>query len=90
MANCQNACLGSSNDVLSAILAQDTSVLVRWTQVIQAFETAGGFPQSAQTINSILSTNVNNCAGSTSGLYANILEQRQAIFNMLQGVILAI
>lgn len=81
MANCPSNCTGSNTAILEAKLDVEIATFVRLSQVVQAF---GGqptvvFPTFAAT----------TCTSSESGLYANLLTQKQANFDMLQQVLLA-
>lgn len=86
MHNCTGNCIGSTTALLTAILNQDVATFVRLQQVVQAFETANGAPQSDQ---GTLTPPDNVCSQSEAGLLALILDQRTANFNQLGAVVAA-
>lgn len=82
MTNADNCCCtNTENTNLFAILQQDRSIFVRLSQLAQAF---GG-----QASGSVASSNV-SCTSEETILLASILAQRQANFDQLQQVILAV
>lgn len=82
MANCPSSCAGSVTEILTEKLTLERAIFVRLSQVVQAF---GGQPVVVfPELNGI------SCSDSESELLADILEQKQANFNMLQQVILAV
>lgn len=80
MHNCTSNCIESTSELLTSILQQEVAISIRLSQVVQAFETSAGQPQSDQ--GDILTPD-NVCSQSETGLLAAILEQRIVNFNLL-------
>lgn len=74
-------CDGTVEDMLVQKIAIERAVFIRLAQVVQAF---GGTATTAST-----SSEVFTCRDSKAVLYAELLEQKIANFNMLQEVLLA-
>lgn len=74
--------------LLTSILNQDIATGVRISQIVQAFEVSNGAPQTNQ--GELEASFVANCGDSEEALLQAILDQRQANFNGLQRVLLAV